>query len=130
MGGKAGDTILRSLAAVGTVGGSELLREKPFQPGRDRMDQGNVATAVIPGLGVVKKLSPEMPSMPGLVDMGKIDTTAQDAANAVQTANAEARRSRASKRQSSVLSNFQGASQIGVSPATLQPAIPRKSVLG
>ena len=130
MGGKAGDTILRSLAAVGTVGGSELLREKPFQPGRDRMDQGNVATALVPGLGVVKKLSPEMPSLPGPLNMGKIDTSVQDAANAVQTAEAEGRRQRASKRQSSVLSTFQGASQVGISPAILQPAAPRKSVLG
>jgi regulator of sigma D len=56
--------------------------------------------------------------------------SAMDAANAVQSSAAEARRQRASKRQSSVLSNFQGASQVGVSPATLQPAQPRRSVLG
>ena len=63
----------------------------------------------------------------------KLNATQQsvtDAANAVQTSQAEARRMRASKRQASVLSNFQGASQVGVSPATLQPAAPRKSVLG
>lgn len=70
------------------------------------------------------------PKLPGAPDPAKIDQAAIDAANGVQTADAEARRRRASKRQSSVLSNFQGASQVGVSPATLQPAQPRRSVLG
>ena len=72
----------------------------------------------------------KVPKFPSAIDPTAIDQAALDAANAVQTANAEARRKRSSKRQSSVLSNFQGATQIGVSPATLQPAAPRKSVLG
>ena len=70
------------------------------------------------------------PKLPNAVDPATIDQKAIDAANAVQSSAAEARRMRASKRQSSVLSNFQGASQVGVSPATLQPAQPRRSVLG
>ncbi len=74
---------------------------------------------------------PKLPGSPtGAIDPAAVDQAALDAANSVQTADAEARRRRASKRQSSVLSNFQGASQVGISPATLQPAPPRRSVLG
>lgn len=88
-------------------------------------------TAAGTAYSAVTNKVPKLPGSPtGAIDPAAVDQAALDAANAVQTADAEARRRRASKRQSSVLSNFQGATQIGVSPATLQPAAPRKSVLG
>jgi hypothetical protein len=126
MGGGVGDTLLRSVAAVSTGGFSELAREKPFQPGRDRMDRGNVLTAIPPGLGLVKAVSPAPPGL----DTSAIDVAnkAKAAAAAVQTADAESRRARAAKRQSSVLGSYQPGQSVNAS--TLQPAQPRRSVLG
>lgn len=58
----------------------------------------------------------------------EIELAAKRAANAVQTADAVSRRARAAKRQSSVLSSYQANQQTNA--VTLQPASPRKSVLG
>ena len=97
----SGATIGTGAAVAGTAGASALTRKAPTLP----------APA----------------SNPAAIN---VDQSAQDAANAVQTADAEARRARNAKRQSSVLGNYQGFSATGISPATLQPAQPRKSVLG
>lgn len=110
----AGSTAAPAAATGGITAGQALLG-------------GTALTAAGTAYNALKNKTPKLPGMP---EPDKIDQSALDAANAVQTADAEARRRRASKRQSSVLSNYQGASQVGVSPATLQPAAPRKSVLG
>ena len=86
------------------------------------------AVAGTAGASALTRKAPTLPaSNPAAIN---VDQSAQDAANAVQTADAEARRARNAKRQSSVLGNYQGFSATGISPATLQPAQPRKSVLG
>jgi len=103
----------------------------PAATGGITAGQGLLGSTALTAAGTAySSVKNKVPKLPGAPDPAKIDQAAIDAANAVQTADAEARRHRASKRQSSVLSNFQGASQIGVSPATLQPAAPRRSVLG
>lgn len=172
MGGSVGNNILRGVAAITSLGTSELARSKPFQPG------GNTPlTALIPGgLGVTKalqqggiiqsastitsastrtgtasgvgvpgqqagnlaaadkgtgsKVESVLNPRPPDVDTSAIDVAnkAREAANAVQTADAEARRARAAKRQSSVLGSYQPNQQTNA--ATLQPAKPRRSVLG
>jgi hypothetical protein len=141
MGGSAGvvGSIVRAATAVATGGTSELTRKKPFQPGGET-DPVNVAAGAAGGLGLgvggaaslvgvgagLKALSAKPPS----VDTSPIDVSnkAQEAANAVQTADAEGRRARAAKRQSSVLGSYQANQQTNA--ATLQPAQPRRSVLG
>ena len=134
--GGAGGTILRAVSAVGTGGGSELARDKPFQPG-GRNDPkmllthaalGAVGPAIDKATGshVTNFLAPEPPH----VDTAAIDVAnkAKAAADAVQTADAEGRRARAAKRQSSVLGSYQPNQQTNA--ATLQPAPPRRTVLG
>ena len=89
--------------------------------------------AAVAGTAAASALTRKVPSLPvtnPYVVPNNVESLVKDAANAVQTADAEARRARAAKRQSSVLSNYQGFSATGISPATLQPAQPRKSVLG
>ena len=88
--------------------------------------------AAVAGTAGASALTGKAPSLPvtNPYVSNNVDQAAKDAANAVQTADAEARRARAAKRQSSVLGNYQGFSATGISPATLQPASPRKSVLG
>ena len=87
----------------------------------------NVA-AVDKGTG--SKLENTINPRPPAIDTAAIDVAnkAKAAANAVQTADAEARRARAAKRQSSVLGSYQPGQQVNA--ATLQPAQPRRSVLG
>lgn len=171
VGGIGGD-ILRGVAAITSVGTSELARKKPFQPGGDTpivaaipgglgilkaAQQGGASLALNPasasaakagtpaGLGVAAQqagnlaatdkgtggkiesvLNPKAPA----IDTSAIDIAnkAREAANAVQTADAEARRARAAKRQSSALGSYQPNQQTNA--ATLQPAQPRRSVLG
>ena len=90
--------------------------------------------AAVAGTAGALALTGKAPTLPALPASNpaaiNVDQSAQDAVNAVQTADAEARRARNAKRQSSVLGNYQGFSATGISPATLQPAQPRKSVLG
>ena len=87
--------------------------------------------AAVAGTAGASALTGKAPTLPASNPAAiNVDQSAQDAANAVQTADAEARRARNAKRQSSVLGNYQGFSATGISPATLQPAQPRKSVLG
>lgn len=71
-------------------------------------------------------LNPRLPA----IDTTALDITnkVKEAANAVQTAEAEARRARAAKRQSSVLGSYQ--SKQSINAATLTPNQPRRSVLG
>ena len=128
MGGSAGGTILRGLTAAATAGTSELNRDKPFQPGgsNDLKTLATQAALGTIGAAAVKAASPKPPG----VDTSAIDVAnkAKEAANAVQTADAEARRARSAKRQSSVLGSYQPGQQVNA--ATLQPAQPRRSVLG
>lgn len=131
MGGSVGGNILRAATATVTGGFSELAREKPFQPGgsnkpKDLLAQSALGVAGGGAAAGEKGLSPKPPP----VDTSAIDAAqkAQDAANAVQTADAEARRARSAKRQSSVLGSFQPGQ--ATNAATLQPAQPRRSVLG
>jgi len=88
------------------------------------------AVAGTAGASALTRKAPTLPAPASNPAAINVDQSAQDAANAVQTADAEARRARNAKRQSSVLGNYQGFSATGISPATLQPAQPRKSVLG
>jgi hypothetical protein len=142
-GGGIGEVLKRVVADVGTAGAAELTRKKPFQPGGDTkavdvaagaaggLGLGSGGGATLVGAGAaLNALSPTIPPLPASPTASSVETAAQDAANAVQTADAEARRARSAKRQSSVLGNYQGFSATGISPATLQPAQPRKSVLG
>ena len=142
-GGGIGEVLKCVVADVGTVGAAELTRKKPFQPGGDTkavdvaagaaggLGLGSGGGATLVGAGAaLNALSPTIPPLPASPTASSVETAAQDAANAVQTADAEARRARNAKRQSSVLGNYQGFSATGISPATLQPAQPRKSVLG
>lgn len=88
---------------------------------------GNLAAADKGSGGKIESfLNPRPPA----VDTSAIDVEnqAKAAANAVQTADAEARRARSAKRQSSVLGSYQSKQQTNA--ATLQPAQPRRSVLG
>jgi hypothetical protein len=120
---------------VATVGGSELAREKPFQPGGSNNPKTLITQSVLGGVGTVvdkatgSKIAGSAPEAPP-IDTSAIDIAnkAREAANAVQTADAEGRRARNAKRQSSVLGSYQAKSQINA--ATLQPAQPRRSVLG
>jgi len=71
-----------------------------------------------------------LPKPPGVPpETLDVPQAAKDAAaNAVQTADAEGRRARSAKRQSSVLGSYQPGQSVNA--ATLQPAQPRRSVLG
>lgn len=124
----------RPVAAIATVGGSELSRNKPFQPGGEQRGpaEGLLSGPFTAHVGLLGQQAAggRPPALPSSPSVSSIDQATQDAANAVQTSEAEARRARNAKRQSSVLGNYQGASATGISPATLQPAPPRKSVLG
>jgi len=78
---------------------------------------------------VNRSLSPAQPQLFG--GPPAVKKLAQSAANAVQSKEAEARRLRASKRASTVLTS--GLGLPGTAPtstATLQPASPNRSVLG
>lgn len=136
MGGSVGGTLLRAATATVTGGFSELAREKPFQPGGKNDPKTLVTQSALGGLGtvadkatgsnVVNTVNPRPPD----IDTSAIDIAnkAKEAANAVQTADAEGRRARNAKRQSSVLGSYQANQQTNA--ATLQPAQPRRSVLG
>ena len=142
MGGGGGilSSIVRTATAVGTAGVSELSRAKPFQPGgkTDPLDIAAAATGGVLGgvgggatlAGVKAVGSPKPPPLDtSAQDLEKqVAQRAKDAANAVQTADAEGRRARSAKRQSSVLGSYQPGQ--AVNAATLQPAQPRRSVLG
>ena len=131
MGGSVGGTLLRAATATVTGGFSELAREKPFQPGgsnnpKELATQSALGVSGGAGAAGAKGLSLTPPP----VDTSAIDIAnkAKEAANAVQTADAEGRRARAAKRQSSVLGSYQPNQQTNA--ATLQPAPPRRTVLG
>lgn len=137
MGGGGGivGTIVRAAAAVATGGTSELARKKPFQPGGSN-DIKDLATQSAFGVagGTYAAVKHALKVTPPPIDTSAADAAglvakqAQEAANAVQTADAEGRRARSAKRKSSVLGSYQEEQQTNA--ATLQPAKPRKSVLG
>jgi hypothetical protein len=117
------------LTAVATAGTSELNRDKPFQSGGSNDPKKTLLTQAALGTigaAAVKATTPAPPP----VDTSAIDVAnkAKEAANAVQTAEAEGRRARSAKRQSSVLGSYQPGQSVNA--ATLQPAQPRRSVLG
>lgn len=132
MGGGVGKNLTRAAVGAVTVGGSELSRTKPFQPGgRQRGIAGGLLSGPFSAnIGLVKDQLSNSAGGPPPPDTSAIDVEnqAKAAENAVQTANAEARRARAAKRQSSVLGSYQAKQSINA--ATLQPAQPRRSVLG
>jgi hypothetical protein len=137
MGGGGGivGTIARAVTAAATGGTSELARKKPFQPGGSNNIKGLAIQSAF-GLagGTVAALKHALTQSPPPIDTSAADAAgvvakqAQAAADAVQTADAEGRRARSAKRRSSVLGSYQAGQQTNA--ATLQPAQPRKSVLG
>jgi hypothetical protein len=100
-------------------GARTILANAALGPGGAAIDKAT-------GSHVINALSPEPPH----VDTAAIYVAnkAKAAAAAVQTADAEGRRARAAKRQSSVLGSYQPNQQTNA--ATLQPAPPRRTVLG
>lgn len=46
-----GETVVRAVTAIGTGGASELLREKPFQPGGNTSLKGALTSLAVGGLG-------------------------------------------------------------------------------
>ena len=113
---------VKSASALAALGGASLLSV----PGIGQ----TLGPALIGAGGLGLLAANKYPKPPG-VDTSAIDVSqeAEAAANAVLTADAEARRARAAKRRSSALGSFEtGADSTSV--ATLQPAAARKSVLG
>lgn len=137
MGGGGGGGILggitRGVAAVATGGLSELARPKPFQPGGSNNPLELTKQAALGTFGAGSALAAYAfrRGAPPRFDTSSIDIDrqARAAANAVQSAEAEGRRARAAKRQSSALGTFTTGPD-STSAATLQPAPARKSVLG
>jgi hypothetical protein len=112
----------KSIPALAALGGASLLSVP--------VAGATLGPALIGAGGLGLLAANKYPKPPG-VDTSSIDVSQQAdaAANAVLTADAEARRARSAKRRSSALGSFEtGADSTSV--ATLQPAAARKSVLG
>ncbi len=89
------------------------------------------STALTVGGTAYQAMTNKPPALPSAPDTSALDQAAASARNSAQSAEAESRRQRNARRQSSVLSNvLPGVSSVGISPATLQPAPARRSVLG
>jgi hypothetical protein len=117
-----------------------MLKRKLYGEGRV-FNMGGVAERVVLGAATgglsevaryaAKELAPKAPGVPPDTSAEKVSLGLDAAKNAVQSKEAEARRVRASKRVSSVLTGGLGlVGSAPVSTATLQPVEARKSVLG